>query len=237
MKKAFLTLSASIATSLIIIFTTATTNSVKAKNNYNQNQPTDVVSINIDGYFNDWDDKPKTDICYPWDIPPNGTHKASLLIDDQYVYLYIKMAKKYSSYQGYNYEFTVNGNQKVYLQFEYKGKPSKDPNVKLPIYGYLARENHKPISNEVDGIVLKQENQSDVAEMRIPVSVFVRDNTPLKSLVFYCTNLGPQCVTAVNTSTMPIVIAGIGAVIASSGYFITKKKKNKDKDKNTGDTE
>lgn len=66
---------------------------------------TNKFGIKIDGNFDDWKDKPMTDIKNPWNGDP--VKQASLLTDGKYIYYYITMSKTGRD----NYPFQVNDHQ------------------------------------------------------------------------------------------------------------------------------
>jgi len=61
-----------------------------------QTSQSNTPSIAIDGYYDDWLDKPMSTLTYGSD---NGTtiHDVSMLKDDNYIYIYLKMHPNYTS--------------------------------------------------------------------------------------------------------------------------------------------
>ena len=181
---------------------------------------TDYVGISTDGNYDDWEDKPHSRINYAWDAA-NSYHLGSLFRDEEYVYLHIAMSPySYTQFNGYNYGFTVDGVAQYVVAVPPNGQKITDGNNELVI----RNQNGYGIINGAAGIVTRLSGQSDEWELRIPLSFF--SNTPdnVKTIEFYCPNLGPQKLVATGTPTLPFAVAGAGLVFASVGYVMSNRK-------------
>lgn len=198
--------------------------------------------ITVDGYFDDWEDKPHAAVHYDWQTEYNGWHQVSIVSDGEYVYLHVRMAKTYSVFNGWNYIFTydIGGQQKqmnIVVPTEYG---TSDSLPKGGTYNLIPRyENGYGVIDGASGKLTKYDastGKSDEAEIKIPMKAFQQYaglSDSVKEISFYSPNLGPQKVTTQGADTAPYVIAGAGAVIAGTGViFYTKKKKKSDKNDN-----
>jgi uncharacterized protein (TIGR04145 family) len=193
----------------------------------NAAEASSVVGITIDGNFTDWEDK--AELPFPIYYDTSTQHGGILYRDANYAYLYIQMAPSgYTQFQGYNYIFTVDG--KTY-----------QVNV-VPVSGSIGNGNTtmkvtKPNGNSIDGasgVVHRSATNyfptadypvGDQMEMRIPLTYFFRQPETLVTIKFNCSSLGSQTLTATGTPTMPFVLAAVGLLVASAGYFLLKRKR------------
>ena len=227
---------------LIMTFSTSFT-SVHAENDEddvlylsNNNSSSDYVGITVDGSYGDWDDKPHTKIQYPWDAN-NNYHEGALFRDENYVYLHIKMSNKsYTQFNGNNYIFTFDGTPysfQVEIGELIYQKNKNFSNYLLEVHnqnGYALVEN-------AGGTLTRWENgpnqnadenafkTRDEWEIKIPLSFFTSNPSAIKTITFYCSNLGPQELIATGTPTLPFVVAGAGLVFASIGLGLSKRKR------------
>lgn len=184
----------------------------------------DYVGITIDGNYDDWADKPHTHIQYPWDSG-NNYHLGALFRDAEYVYLHIRMSPNgYSQFNGYNYRFTTDGKEHYVLAVPPDGTSISEGNTSLVI----RRQNGYTIINGASGVVTRTAGQPDEWELRIPLSFFDKNHyDQIRTITFYCSNIGPQELIATGTPTLPFVIAGTGLILATAGYRLAKRKRNK----------
>lgn len=210
--------------SLVLICTSGIT--VSAQDNifdYSGSASSDYVGINIDGSFDDWKDKPMTQINWPWQVDQNIYHQGSVFVDDENIYIYVNMSElSYTGFNGYDWKITVNGKTKPVVVVPPKGteiapEGSTDLVVRDQI-GYGLIENSM-------GRVVKSEGKGDVAEIKIPKTFFCDDPDSIQTVQFYSPNLGPQCVTSVSSPTGAVIIAIAGLAIACFGLVKSKKRK------------
>ena len=189
-----------------------------------EDSATDYVGITIDGNYDDWADKPHTQIQYSWDIG-NNYHLGALFRDAEYVYLHIKMSPTgYTQFNGYNYRFTTDGEVNYVLAVPPDGTSISEGNTPLVI----RRQNGYKIIDGASGFVTRRAGQPDEWELSIPLSFFDKNHYDrIRTIAFYCSNLGPQELIATGTPTLPFVIAGAGLVFATAGYKLAKRNRKK----------
>lgn len=186
-----------------------------------QNENKDYVSIDIDGNYDDWSDKPHSRIQYEWDTG-NKYHKGALFRDKEYVYLHIKMSENsYIKFNGYNYRFRVDAEDKYVAVVTPNEEQISEGNNRV----IVRSQNGYTLINGAEGVVTRPEGESDEWEVKIPLDFFSSDPETIKQISFYCSNLGPQELVATGTPTLPFVVAGTGALVASVALF--KKRKDK----------
>ena len=184
---------------------------------------TSYVPITIDGNYEDWQDKPHSQLSYSWDTG-NNYHSAALYRDDTYVYLHVRMSPtSYTQFNGYNYHFIADDKWDLYTA-------AVTPNNVAIVNGNNLLEvrnqnNYQLISGAV-GYVTRADGQSDEWELRIPISAFTGPDKKFRTFSFQCTNLGEQVITATGTPTLPFLLAGTGFVIAAVGYGIKRRKRS-----------
>jgi uncharacterized protein (TIGR04145 family) len=177
----------------------------------------DYVGITIDGNYSDWSDKPSTAIYYSAGM----VHHGSLFRDANYVYLHILMsANGYSSFNGSNYCFSVDGKDTYVAVL-----PSNGQNI---IYGNTPLEvrlqNGYTLVNNAAGVLTHKIGLPDEWEIKIPLSLFSSNPGNISTISFTCSNLGSQALIATGTSTLPFVIACVGMVFAAAGIKLSKRK-------------
>jgi hypothetical protein len=205
--------------------------------------------IVIDGYFNDWADKPFT-WEYNWNNPPisgeggyttNSRHQISLYRDDSNVYLHIIMAKNYyNSLVGDDYEFTCDGVRTIFRITTPDGASISSGSFGAGIHPVQVRNGDGSISGQVAqgsaGMLLRHDGGiNDELEISIPIADFHAQNSAIdaadiKEISFFTPNLmmyGDK-ITCAGTSTAPYI--GIALCVASVGVgtgVIRKKRKKK----------
>ena len=185
------------------------------------------VGISIDGTYDDWNDKPHSKIHYAWDAD-NYFHLGALFRDENYVYLHVKMSdRSYTTFNGYNYCFTVDGIQTFVAVVPPEGE---DYNADGDTPLVVRAQNGYTLINDAAGVLTRHPGKSDEWEIRIPLSFFTPDPDSVSTITFYCSNLGPQSLIATGTPTMPFVLAGAGLVIAAGRYAAYRRKNKKKAD-------
>jgi len=180
----------------------------------------DYVGITIDGSYDDWADKPHSKISQGWG-QENKYHLAALFRDEDYVYLHISIyPDDFAQFNGNDYLFTVDGVENYVLAVPPDGTSITDGNTPLVI----RNQNGYGIITGAAGVVTRSSSYPDEWELKIPLSFFSTSPQTIKSISFYCSNLGKQTLVAVGTPTLPFVVAGSGLVIAGISYFLVKRK-------------
>jgi len=181
-------------------------------------------AITIDGYFDDWQDKPHMDVKWGWSS--KAAHKVSLFRDEKNVYLHVQMSEDfYKQFNGYNYNFILDGKETSFAAVYDKGDVNSlgDGIYKITV---RSQNGYYPVG---EGYITRKRGQSDNAEIVIPISAFGNGINPesVKTIEFYTPNLGPQHVISTGTSSGPYIAVGLGCLIACGGYFnFNKKRKN-----------
>ena len=167
-------------------------------------------NIVIDGYFEDWNDKPYS-WEYNWDNSyncwywgewyqgqcfktPEGTydenvrHKMSLYYDGDYVYLYVKFATIYGP--GFNcddYKFWVGRHTASFCIRDEKGGvlTYRVRGMEPGIYkGMVMHQNQYPSGGEVEGSQMyyriDEDGRNNEFEMKIPIEQFAKQNRNIK---------------------------------------------------------
>ena len=205
--------------------------------------------IVIDGYFNDWNDKPFS-WEYNWNNPPiageggyttNSRHKIALYRDDNYVYLHVVMAKNYyNSLVGDDYEFTCDGIRTIFRVTTSDGKSINQNSFGTGISPVSVYNGDGSISGQVaqgsSGMLLRHDGgTNDEIEIKIPIADFHAQKsdisaTDIKEISFFTPNLmmwGDKIISA-GTDTAPFV--GVALCVASVGVgteVIRRKRKKK----------
>jgi len=188
---------------------------------------TSYDGITIDGYYSDWENKPYTEIYRGPTRPEINFHLGALFRDATFVYLHIKMNPVYSSFQGYDYHFTVDGTDYVVEAVRvYGGK------IEVGITALvIKRQSDNTTIAEASGFVTHGEKKShlpDEWELKIPLSYFSTSPDSIGTITFRAPKLGQQVLTSTGTPTWPFVVAGSGLIIAFAGYRqLSKRKRSK----------
>jgi len=203
---------------------------------------TNQYGIVIDGKFDDWEGKPKTDIYFSYNNG-NVTKQGSFLSDGKYLYIYIDM-DPYK--KGHNYRFQGSGwylsvgDSRYSLRFILENNKS---NVALGTIAKISGVATWP-ENDPQQIFVQQWTIPDIigyvkadsipnsgkirdrAEIRIPLAGIFNNPDIVKEMTISNNNLGEQKITVTGGSTGGVVIVVSGFMIASAVvYRNTKKKK------------
>ena len=135
--------------------------------------------------------------------------------------------RSYTTFNGYNYCFTVDGIQTFVAVVPPEGE---DYNADGDTPLVVRAQNGYTLINDAAGVLTRHPGKSDEWEIRIPLSFFTPDPDSVSTITFYCSNLGPQSLIATGTPTMPFVLAGAGLVIAAGGYAAYRRKNKKKAD-------
>lgn len=181
------------------------------------------VPITIDGNYEDWADKPHSQMSYSWDTN-NNYHSGAIFRDETYVYLHIRMSPTgYTQFNGNNYHFMAD-DKELYVQVETINNANiVNGNNQLVV----RRQNGYQIIDDATGYLTHNSGQPDEWEIRIPLEAFPGAVKNIRTITFECSNLGEQVLSAKGTPTLPYLIAGGGLVIAVAGYQINRRKRKK----------
>lgn len=189
---------------------------------FGEKSSSDYVEIEIDGSYDDWEDKPHTQIKYPWESP-GFFHLGSLFRDEEYVYLHIKMSEQnYTHFNTYTYNFTIDGKQ-VPLVISLKNKKIVEGNNEIEV---RTQSGHEIIDGS-GGFVTRTSGKPDEWEVKIPLSFFSDQPDLIKEITVNSPNLGPQEIISTGTPTLAFLVAGTGFIVAAGSlFYINKRKKN-----------
>jgi uncharacterized protein (TIGR04145 family) len=182
------------------------------------------VPISIDGNFEDWADKPHSQLSYSWDTN-NNYHSGALFRDETYIYLHIRMSpNSYTQFNGNNYIFNVDNMPDFGVQVE-------TVNYSAIVEGenqlVIRRQSGYKIIDSATGYLTRTTGQPDEWELRIPLETFQGTVKNIRTITFRCSNLGEQTLIATGTPTLPYLIVAGGLVIAVAGYQISRRKRKK----------
>ncbi|WP_069999808.1 Firmicu-CTERM sorting domain-containing protein [Cellulosilyticum sp. I15G10I2] len=180
------------------------------------------VNVVLDGHFDDWSDKPASELKYPWNNE-GQVHILKWHMDDNNLYLYIKMGTRGGQALNY-YQIVYYVDQGSRRQLALA--PDTPSKGRISIVdtsgGYLILT--------ADGYVVRGDNKdgktSDQGEFRIPLSTFRQDtNNQMFTLRLEFPNLGSQSVIFEAGSTRPYMGLVISGVVAIVGAMIYKRKR------------
>lgn len=173
------------------------------------------VGVTLDGYFDDWSDKPQIVLTPGGSGNTKQEHIVKWYTDDKYLYLYIDMSNsKKGQEPSCPIKYQINGSGK---QYELQAKKGRGDTLQVS-------SNGKTISNS-GGLY---GNSGEQCEFKIPVSVFEKGNKdqPLDIQMRF-PNLGKQTVNFQVGSTHPytgIAICGAVVLFSFAIYNIRKRK-------------
>ena len=195
-------------------------------------------NIIIDGYFDDWEDKPHSYVInYVSHQPKNqkNYHYASLYYDGQYVYLHIKMLSGWKySFNGNEYYFQINDRYRLNVNIlDKNGRSFPNGNAPLGIQTvYVKYKNDGSIydNREVAGseacLFIGNATEQDEVELKIPITAFQWKNPNLNldtvcKIEMWCPNLiVRQCaLISVGTSTGPALGIALCLGTVAAGIF------------------
>ncbi|MGQ2375947.1 Firmicu-CTERM sorting domain-containing protein [Companilactobacillus zhachilii] len=192
------------------------------------NPTNDTTGIKIDGHFDDWKDKPITDITSGTD-DYNIKHE-SLLADQNNIYFYVNMSPEhghgYDTIQPSGYELTVGDKQfSLTVQNPYNLQVNQPRKVNLQIWeddkageGKINKVSTKAdvYLNRIPISVDKGVGQGYTEEMefKLPLSELGITGTTSQEITMTNRNLGDQTLHVMGGSTGPVVLAISGFAIA-----------------------
>ncbi len=179
------------------------------------------IDINLDGNFDDWVDKPQTQLSYSWNHE-GQVHTLKWHMDEDNLYLYIKMGTRGGqSLNYYNINYSVDDGTIRQLALSPDApRTGRISIIDLSEYSVLSTDGYVVRGNNNDG------KSSDEAEFRIPLSTFRKDgNNEIFNLRLAFPNLGDEDIVFEAGSTFPYMTVILSVVVASLGMLIYKRKK------------
>ncbi|MFD1417717.1 Firmicu-CTERM sorting domain-containing protein [Companilactobacillus keshanensis] len=179
--------------------------------NANANNTNDNLNINIDGKYQDWKNIQLTEGY-------NGY--TAMVSDGHYVYVYVKM--KYGNVPGYgDYNFDISG-KKVYVWT--KEIPSTLAANETKAVSFTAGDyNEDNKYGTVGNGYVTNDGKNNIGEFRIDLSKLDVSTMGGQTITMYNPNIGNEKVTTSGGSTGPLLISGVGVLIAGFGYVKLKK--------------
>jgi len=181
----------------------------------------DYGAIEIDGYYDDWEDKPYTEVYYGKKPNVSEIHRVSVFRDEAAVYIHIKMSEnRYTQLPNTYFTMDTNLGSEAYTLI-------LDP-MKKKEYGTAGIEVHMTNNWDVvgSGYYTREEGESDEAEFEIPLSSITDEPGGVVDISTKFYDLGSQEIICVGAGTRPYIAAAIGAVIVlpSLAYYYYRKK-------------
>lgn len=179
------------------------------------------VGVTLDGYYDDWSDKPSVQLKYGW-YNLGQVHTVKWYTDDKYLYLYVKMGT--IGGQQLNYYiiyFEVNDGPQKQLQFA----PDSPTSGRISVFD--VNGGYTKVSD--DGYVTRGSNSdgktSDQGEFKIPLTVFQNDTNQMMDVKMQFPNLGEQTLEFQVGSTHPYTGIAICGGVVILGFLIYVKRK------------
>lgn len=172
--------------------------------------------VTLDGYFDDWIDKPSQSVY----DSPKIVHTVKWYSDNQNLYLYVKMSTKgKKSIGNYNIKYSSNNGSQGHIRVNV-GKGTTGTG-RISVYlgnSLISTDGYVVHGSDRDG--------SDQSEFRIPLSTFEKDNkNEMMTLKLNFQNLGKQSIEFQVGSTYPYVGITICILCTASGFFIYRRKR------------
>lgn len=196
-----------------------------------------VNTISIDGYYDDWEDKPISHITYG---SYNGqtVHDVSLIKDDDYIYLYVKLHETYADHHMplYAINFTINGRVcELYIAHanEQGTTDWENPvNLHYGINNNLHPFTYYPNYSLGDAaITVSDGNPNDRMEIRISIEKLEKVMSLPQGTInngsnisLYLPNLGKETIQLMGTSTGAFLGIAL-CVVVVIGVQITRRRK------------
>lgn len=179
------------------------------------NTSNDDLGIIIDGKFSDWDHITKT--------PEANGNKMAMVADGDYVYVYVMMSQYYVAQNGF--KFTAGGQtfwitpqnggngatSTTPVTFKVAGGPW-DTSTQYPNVG-----NGYMVQGTVDG------KTQGLMEFKFKLSDLGLSSSASQTITLHNDGVGPTTITAAGGSTGPVLLAGVGILLAGFGYWKARK--------------
>jgi len=186
----------------------------------------DYGTIQIDGYYDDWEDKPHTRVYHGTPHNDLKVHRVSLFRDETTVYVHVKMSEKNNSdFHNIHLDLYTNRGIETYsviLDSPNEKKKPEGGTAGLKVYLQKGRD------MVGSGYYTRTEGEPDDAEFFIPLSTISDQPAGITEITMRIYELGHQLIICVGASTGPYIGIAICAAIAlSSGYYYYKRKKER----------
>lgn len=184
----------------------------------------DYGTIQIDGYYDDWEDKPHTQVYHGNPHNDLKVHLVALFRDQTKVYVHVKMSEKNNSdFHNIHLDLYTNlGNEtySVILDSNTDKKKPEGGTAALKVYLQNGRD------SVGSGYYTRTEGETDDAEFFIPLSTISNQQGGITEISMRIYELGKQHIISVGADTGPYLGIALGAAIAfgSGGYYYYRRK-------------
>ncbi|WP_349733738.1 Firmicu-CTERM sorting domain-containing protein [Enterococcus asini] len=190
---------------------------------------TNGFGITIDGNFDDWADKPKTEITSPGD--DFNIKEGALLADTTNIYFYLSMSAKgvgYNNLQTAGYKLVIAG-KTYYLTFSNEIGSGSETTKEIGVSAWCEDNGQNyslPNAKIIETRNPVGDGYSDMVEFSIPYGDLGLDSEIVNEIALEISNpnLGSQTITTTGGSTGPYLLAGVGLVAAVGGILLVKKR-------------
>lgn len=188
-------------------------------------------------YWGMWTEDGECYMSEPGTFNTDVRHKMQLYCDGEYVYLHIVYATAYKKdgLNGNDFKFYVNGAEVAFQVMSEDGVILKDMNGRDPgLYPLDIRHENTGLSflnaEDTNGYLrLTEDKINNEIEIRIPLAEMQRQNPAINmdtisTIEFFTHNLMYRRITAVGTSSGPLVLSALCGSIVLCGWFGHKRK-------------
>lgn len=168
------------------------------------------MNINIDGKFQDWKYMKLTE---------GYDGYTAIASDGNYVYVYVKM--KDGPFPGHgDYEFDING-KKVHV---WSGDNTNVESGEIKKISFTGGDyNDGTQYGTVGNGFITNDGRHNIGEFKVDLTKFHISNMAGQTITVYNPNIGGKSITTAGGSTGPILISGVGVLIAGFGYIKLRK--------------
>jgi len=186
----------------------------------------DYGAIQIDGYYDDWEDKPHTQVYYGTIPNVSEIHLVSLFRDETRVYIHVKMSENnYSEFHNMYFSLYTNAGTVSYTAITEPLSEKKKPVVGTAGLTVHLQSNWNIVGT---GYYTRAVGESDDAEFVIPLSTISSQPASITEISLKIVELGSQQIFCVGADTAPYIGIAICAAIAlgPGGYYYYRRKKD-----------
>lgn len=185
----------------------------------------DYGGIQIDGYYDDWEDKPHTRVYHGNPHDDLKVHLVSLFRDATTVYVHVKMSEKNDSdFHNIHLDLYTNLGTETYSVIL-----DSPPEKKKPEGGTAGLKVYLQNGRDMvgSGYYTRTEGETDDAEFFIPLSTISEQPAGITEISMMIYELGKQKIICVGANTGSYIGIAMCAAIAlgSGGYYYNRRKK------------
>lgn len=211
-----------------------------------------VAEINIDGYYEDWDSIPHTEITFGNNNGSNN-HMGALYLGEDSMCVHYKMNKLYTSYMRVQYmEIKINGNRYVLQVLPVDKEGNIDWTVQTDSLSEGIHTNFGVFLSDIPGASTYANNLNGQVALTIYDSRHSEDTpgdeiefsmsyerieellgikqSEIRTVELYNPNIGNQWMVSVGTSSGPLLGVAISITAAGGLFYILSRKKRRKED-------